>query len=176
MARRWLRRTFTGILILFVGIPTLLAVFHFAVVALHACRAREIVLEEFCPALPPVATSDVVLQHRVLPRSEYWRVVLSMPPVPDASAYGIEKLCYDPQHRIIMKRGDSTHQVEICFECSKIRFDSPWLGGIPLLWQRTLHSLFTHYGMPERSTEEYSKLRRAAPNQKLERIATRKET
>jgi hypothetical protein len=41
--------------------------------------------------------------------------------------------------------------VEICFECSKMRFDSPWEGGIPLIWEHTLRSLFTHYGMPERS-------------------------
>jgi hypothetical protein len=161
MFRRWSRRILIFLPILFIGIPTLLTVFHFGRTAFYLLSSSEVRLEEFCPALPPIASSDIVLQSRVLPRSEYWRVAVAMPPVPDASAYIIEIMCYDPHHRVVMRNSrGNTHQVEICFECLKMRYDSPWVGGIPLIWHRTLRSFFEHYGMRERSTEEYSKLRR----------------
>jgi hypothetical protein len=162
MFRRWSRRVLIFLIVLFVGIPTLLTVYHFGRTACYLFGSREVRVEEFCPALPPIASSDIVLQSRVLPRSEYWRVALAMPPVPDASVYVIQIMCYDPHHRITVtnSRG-KTHQVEVCFECLKMRYDSPWVGGIPIIWQRTLRSLFEHYGMHERSSEEYSKLRRA---------------
>lgn len=174
MARRWSRRLLIFLLVLFVGIPTVLVLFHFAVMAFYITRAREVRLEEFSPALPVVTPQELVLQRRVVPRSEYWRVALAMPPAPDASSYVFEILCYDPHHRIIVTSPDGTaHEVEICFHCRKMRVNSPWIGGTPLVWQRTLLSLFERYGMPERSSEEYSNLRRAASNHAMERTADR---
>jgi len=40
------------ILVLCVGIPTAIVVFHFAVMAFQIARAREVRLEEFSPVLP----------------------------------------------------------------------------------------------------------------------------
>ncbi|MBA3963234.1 MAG: hypothetical protein H0X40_15225 [Chthoniobacterales bacterium] len=112
---------------------------------------------EFTPAVPFAAQQEIVLRRRIIPRTDYWRVALSMPPAPDASNYLLEIMCYDPHHRIIITSRDGTaHEVEICFNCQKMRVDSPWVGGIPLVWQHTLLSLFQRYGMPERSSGEYS--------------------
>ena len=157
---RWLRWALVVVLVLFVGIPTLMTAFRFATVAFQTTRAHEMVLEEFCSAQPPNSSEETILQRLSLPPSEHWRVFTAMPPVPDMSAFGIEKMCYDPHHRIIIKRGDSSYTVEICFECSKMSFDSGSVGGIPFVWQHTLNSLFSHYGMPERTAEEYSKFKR----------------
>jgi hypothetical protein len=163
MFRRWSRRLLLVVLAIFVGLPTVLTIFYFGRTAFYVFKSRQIELEEYCPAVPSTASGDIILQHRSVPRSEYWRVVFSMPPVPDASAYIFQIMCYDPHHRIVLKDADGyAHQIEICFECLKMRFDSQRVGGIPLIWQRTLRSLFEHYGMPERSAEEYSKLRRPA--------------
>ena len=158
-ARRWSFRRLLLIClaILCVGIPTLLTHYHFIRNSIFVYRSKEIRLEEFS-RFPLRSNGAGILQTRVIPPSEYWRVVLSMPPVPDASAY-MEAMCYSPHHRIVMRGMDgSTHQVEVCFECSKMRFDAAQTASLPFIWWGTLQLLFDHYGMPERTTEEYSKL------------------
>jgi hypothetical protein len=163
MFRRWSRPLLLVLLAIFVGLPTALTAFYFGRIAFYVFKSRQIELEEYCPALASTASGDIILQHRSVPGSEFWRIAFSMPPVPDASAYIFEIMCYDPHHRIVLKGADGhAHQIEICFECRKMRFDSQSVGGIPFVWQRTLRALFKHYGMPERSADEYSKLRHGA--------------
>lgn len=174
MSRRWLRQLLILVLVIFVAIPTVLAVSTFARMAFYISGARELRLEEFNPALPVAAPQQSLLQRRIITRGDYWRVVLAMPPVPDASTYVLQIMCYEPHHRIIVISRDGTaHEVEICFLCRKMRVDASAIGGTPFVWQYTVQSLFAHYGMPERSVGEYSRLRSAAPNQTMQPTAKR---
>ena len=87
-------------------------------------------------------------------------VAAAVPPVPDASLHVIvlKSLCtFAPHHRITAKRNNQlTLQVDVCFDCSEMRFGTGSVRLFPLFWRRRLLSLFERCGLPNR---DYAALR-----------------
>ena len=122
--------------------------------------ARSVRLEEFLPnELRGPVSKGKVLNRVELSVEQRKAVVSAIPMTPDIGVPGFILLCYMPHHRVVTTNSDGGEVAfEICFGCDEVSFAQGPVVMTPFAWRSSLRRLFTDYGIPVQTRDEYRRL------------------
>jgi hypothetical protein len=139
---------FVFAVILCVGIPSYHLATSSRAVSGALRDARSVTLSEFVQYFD-MSGSELARRERVL----------STVSASDEQVRQLDKLCFDPHHRIQVVRPDGSDlRLDICFQCDNFRLGDGAIQTLPRPWLPRLAEFFAAAGIPVRAAEEYSKL------------------